>query len=128
MTAHCWLCGRPRGPSPDGLGSHCRRKLATRNTTTRTSPAAHPVTGQLPLEEHMTTDTTTGYHRAALINELDGGMCDDCDSPCPRCDNAREQAPLLTVNAHTVTDVLRLADPAPSSSGSPVGAREDGAQ
>jgi hypothetical protein len=46
---------------------------------------------------------------------------------------AKEQAPLLTVNAHTVTDVLRLAEQrgdtaAASSSGSDAGAREDGAK
>jgi hypothetical protein len=49
------------------------------------------VAGQLPLEEpDVTTETRpAGYHRAALVNELDGGMCDDCDSTCPRCEKAR---------------------------------------
>lgn len=38
----------------------------------------------------MTTETRpAGYHRAALVNALDGGMCDDCDSACPRCEKAR---------------------------------------
>lgn len=57
MTARCWLCGRPRGPSPDGLGSHCRRKLATHHTTTP-RPAARPGHTQPALEEITVTETT----------------------------------------------------------------------
>lgn len=56
MTGRCWMCGRPRGPSADGLGSHCRRKLATHHTTAR--PAVWPGFAQPALEEPVTTETT----------------------------------------------------------------------
>lgn len=58
------MCGRPRGPSADGLGSQCRRKLATRHTpnpTPRTIPTA-PAAGQLPLEDTVPTQTAAQWN------------------------------------------------------------------
>lgn len=64
----------------------------------------------------MTTETRpAGYHRAALVNALDGGMCDDCDSACPRCEKARTlvaahaaevRAAAYTTAADTVADLI----------------------